>query len=154
MHLNFSFGRGLDTLTEKNDYVVEVVLQKAAEVCESILRQHHNEETIPGRGVLKHANVLEESLRATSEKSGMMTRFFDRSISRLCVLRCSSVCATGRKTVMRIVTKTVKMRKKSKHNLFEFFNLTDIFNLQKTSSLQIIGVPRKARVNATDELSA
>ena len=39
---------------------VEVVLQKAAEVCESILRQHHNEETIPGRGVLKHANVLEE----------------------------------------------------------------------------------------------
>ena len=60
MHLNFSFGRGLDTLTEKNDYVVEVVLQKAAVVCESILRQHHNEETIPGRGVLKHANVLEE----------------------------------------------------------------------------------------------
>ena len=42
------------------DHVVEVVLQKAAEVCESILRQHHNEETIPGRGVLKHANVLEE----------------------------------------------------------------------------------------------
>ena len=79
-------------------------------VCESILRQHHNEETIPGRGVLKHANVLEESLRATSEKSGMMTRFFDRSISRLCVLRCSSVCTTGRKTVMRIVTKTVKLR--------------------------------------------
>ena len=110
MHVNFSFGRGLDTLTEKNDYVVEVVLQKAAEVCESILRQHHNEETIPGRGVLKHANVLEESLRATSEKSGMMTRFFDRSISRLCVLRCSSVRTTGRKTVMRIVTKTVKLR--------------------------------------------
>ena len=42
------------------DHVVEVVLQKAAEVCESILRQHHNEETIQGRGVLKHANVLEE----------------------------------------------------------------------------------------------
>ena len=60
MHLNFSFGRGLDTLTEKNDYVVEVVLQKAAEVCESILRQHHNEETIPGRGVLKHANVFSD----------------------------------------------------------------------------------------------
>ena len=42
------------------DHVVEVVLQKAAEVCESYLRQHHNEETIPGRGVLKHADVLEE----------------------------------------------------------------------------------------------
>ena len=42
------------------DHVVEVVLQKAAEVCESYLRQHYNEETIPGRGVLKHADVLEE----------------------------------------------------------------------------------------------
>ena len=35
-------------------------MQKAAEVCESYLRQHYNEETIPGRGVLKHADVLEE----------------------------------------------------------------------------------------------
>ena len=35
-------------------------LQKAAEVCESYLRQHYNEETILGRGVLKHADVLEE----------------------------------------------------------------------------------------------
>ena len=42
------------------DHVVEVVLQKAAEVCESYLRQHYNEETILGRGVLKHADVLEE----------------------------------------------------------------------------------------------
>ena len=42
------------------DHVVEVVLQKAAEVCESYLRQHYNEETIPGRGVLIHADVLEE----------------------------------------------------------------------------------------------
>ena len=42
------------------DHVVEVVLQKAAEVVESFLRQHHNEETIVGTGVLKHANVLEE----------------------------------------------------------------------------------------------
>ena len=42
------------------DHVVEVVLQKAAEVCESFLRQHYNEETIAGRGVLKHADVLEE----------------------------------------------------------------------------------------------
>ena len=42
------------------DHVVEVVLQKSAEVIESYLRQHHNEETIIGTGVLKHANVLEE----------------------------------------------------------------------------------------------
>jgi hypothetical protein len=42
------------------DHVVEVVLQKAAEVIESYLRQHYNEETIIGRGVLKHADVLEE----------------------------------------------------------------------------------------------
>ena len=42
------------------DHVVEVVLQKSAEVMESYLRQHHNEETIVGTGVLKHANVLEE----------------------------------------------------------------------------------------------
>jgi hypothetical protein len=42
------------------DHVVEVVLQKSAEVIESYLRQHYNEETIIGRGVLKHADVLEE----------------------------------------------------------------------------------------------
>ena len=42
------------------DHVVDVVLQKAAEVCESSLRMHYNNESIPGHAVLKHADVLEE----------------------------------------------------------------------------------------------
>lgn len=41
-------------------HVVDVLLHKCAFVCESFLRQHYYDESIPGTGVLKHANVLEE----------------------------------------------------------------------------------------------
>jgi hypothetical protein len=41
-------------------HVVDVLLHRCATVCESFLRQHYYDESIPGTGVLKHANVLEE----------------------------------------------------------------------------------------------
>ena len=41
-------------------HVVDVLLHRCATVCESYLRQHYYDESIPGTGVLKHANVLEE----------------------------------------------------------------------------------------------
>ena len=41
------------------NHVVDVVLQKSAQVCESYLRQHHYDDDVPGVAVLKHADVLE-----------------------------------------------------------------------------------------------
>ena len=41
------------------NHVVDVVLQKAAAVCESHLRRHHYDDNVHGHAVLKHADVLE-----------------------------------------------------------------------------------------------
>ena len=41
------------------NHVVDVVLQKSAQVCESYLRQHHYDDNASGVAVLKHADVLE-----------------------------------------------------------------------------------------------
>ena len=41
------------------NHVVDVVLQKAAAVCESHLRRHHYDDNVRGHAVLKHADVLE-----------------------------------------------------------------------------------------------
>ena len=42
------------------NHVVDVILQKAAAVCESHLRRHYYDDNVRGHAVLKHADVLEE----------------------------------------------------------------------------------------------
>lgn len=71
-------------------HVVDVLLHKCATVCESYLRQHYYDESIPGTGVLKHANVLEELAIEFQETWDMDSQFRNeyKPFVRSAILEC------------------------------------------------------------------
>ena len=71
-------------------HVVDVLLQKCATVCERYLREHYYSESIPGTGVLKHANVLEELAIEFQETWDMDSQFRNeyKPFVRSAILEC------------------------------------------------------------------